>query len=158
MDWAFLQRHTFEADVWQCPCGGRRRLLAVVTRRATAEEVLRNLGWGSARPPRATGHSPPQAPGALTDRAATRSGLELGTGRPPLARRSAKAGVPGEFRLPPRDDLRSWAYPSVALRPGRPDCSSFKLTAVAVLALGGEGSAHDAHSGYPCGGVHHSCR
>src|SRR5919106_2118554 len=45
----FLQRHTFEADVWKCPCGGRRRLLAVVTPRATAEEVLYNLGLGSAR-------------------------------------------------------------------------------------------------------------
>jgi hypothetical protein len=28
--------------------------------RATAEEVLRNMGLGSARPPLATGHSPPQ--------------------------------------------------------------------------------------------------
>ena len=65
VDWAFLQRHTFEADVWQCPCGGRRRLLAVVTRCATAEEVLRHLGLGSARPPRAEGHSPPQAGLAL---------------------------------------------------------------------------------------------
>ena len=62
VDWAFLQRHTFEADVWRCPCGGRRRLLAVVTRRATAEEVLRHMGLGSARPPLATGHSLPSLP------------------------------------------------------------------------------------------------
>jgi hypothetical protein len=60
VDWAFLQRHTFEADVWKCPCGGRRRLLAVITRRATAEEVLRNMGLGSARPSLPAGHSPPQ--------------------------------------------------------------------------------------------------
>jgi hypothetical protein len=59
VDWAFLQRHTFEADVWRCPCG-RRSLLAVVTRRATAEQVLRHMGLGSARPPPATAHSPPQ--------------------------------------------------------------------------------------------------
>ena len=65
VDWAFLQRHTFEADVWRCPCGGRRRLLAVVTRRATAEEVLHNLGLGSARSPLATGQSPPPARLAL---------------------------------------------------------------------------------------------
>ena len=65
VDWAFLQRHTFEADVWKCPCGGRRRLLAVVTRRATVEEVLHNLGLGSARSPLATGQSPPQARLAL---------------------------------------------------------------------------------------------
>ncbi len=24
LDWVTLQRKTFEADVWQCPCGGRR--------------------------------------------------------------------------------------------------------------------------------------
>ena len=42
------------------PCGGRRSLCVVVTRRATAEEVLRNMGLGSARPPLATGHFPPQ--------------------------------------------------------------------------------------------------
>jgi hypothetical protein len=53
-----LEEGTSRADVWQCPCGGRRRLLAVVTRRATAEEVLRNLGWGSARPPRASMRRP----------------------------------------------------------------------------------------------------
>ena len=63
-------------------------------------------------------------PGALTFSAATRSGMELGTGRHPLARSSANAGVPGQFLLRRRDDLRSWAHPAVALRPGRPDCSS----------------------------------
>ena len=40
---------------WKCPCGGRRWLLAVVTRRATVEEVFQNLGLGSARSPLATG-------------------------------------------------------------------------------------------------------
>jgi hypothetical protein len=65
VDWAFLQRHTFEADVWKCPCGGRHRLLAIVTRRATVEEVLHNLGLGSARSPLATGQSPPPARLAL---------------------------------------------------------------------------------------------
>ena len=63
-------------------------------------------------------------PGALTFSAATRSGMELGTGRHPLARSSANAGVPGQFLLRRRDDLRSWAHPAVAPRPGRPDCSS----------------------------------
>jgi hypothetical protein len=57
VDWAFLQRHTFATDVWRCPCGGRRRLVAVITRRATAEEVLRNMGSRSPRLP-----SPPRTP------------------------------------------------------------------------------------------------
>ena len=43
LDWATLQRKTFEADVWKCPCGGRRRVVAVVSDRRTAEEVLRNM-------------------------------------------------------------------------------------------------------------------
>jgi hypothetical protein len=43
-------------------CSGRRSLLAVITRRATAEEVLRNMGLGSARLPLATNHSLPSLP------------------------------------------------------------------------------------------------
>jgi ribosomal protein S27E len=60
LDWASLQRRTFDADVWRCPCGGRRRVLAVITSRRTAEEVLANLGLlpRRASPPQA--QSPPQ--------------------------------------------------------------------------------------------------
>jgi hypothetical protein len=60
LDWASLQRRTFEEDVWRCPCGGRRRVLAVVTSRGTAEEVLRNLRLLPPRPPQPQSHSPPQ--------------------------------------------------------------------------------------------------
>lgn len=64
LDWATLQRRAFGEDVFRCPCGGTRVVLALVTRRDTARAVLRNLGmlepdedWGV----RATG--PPQRPG-----------------------------------------------------------------------------------------------
>jgi hypothetical protein len=60
VDWASLQRHTFGCDVWQCPCGGTRRVVAVVTSRRTAEEVLRNLGWLERTPPWPTAQAPPQ--------------------------------------------------------------------------------------------------
>jgi hypothetical protein len=51
LDWTSLQRRTFEEDVWACPCGGRRKVLAVVTSRRTVEEVLSNLGLLPARTP-----------------------------------------------------------------------------------------------------------
>jgi hypothetical protein len=36
IDWATLLRHTFQLDVLQCPCGGRRRVLTAVTSPAIA--------------------------------------------------------------------------------------------------------------------------
>ena len=60
VDWASLQRHTFGCDVWQCPCGGRRRVVAVVTSARTAEEVLRNLGLWRPWPPLPAAQGPPQ--------------------------------------------------------------------------------------------------
>lgn len=60
VDWAALQRHTFGCDVWQCPCGGRRRVVAVVTNAATAEALLRNLGLWQKREPPPAAQGPPQ--------------------------------------------------------------------------------------------------
>jgi hypothetical protein len=66
LDWATLQRRTFEADVWQCPCGGRRQVVAVISNRRTAEEVLRNLRLlAAARPVPRTEQAPPQLAFAL---------------------------------------------------------------------------------------------
>jgi hypothetical protein len=60
-----LLRRTFEADVWACPCGGRRKVLAVVTSRRTAEAVLANLGVLPGRPPVPVATAPPQLALAL---------------------------------------------------------------------------------------------
>jgi hypothetical protein len=60
VDWAALQRHTFGCDVWQCPCGGRRRVVAVVTSERAAEEILRNLGLWKDRVPLPAAQGPPQ--------------------------------------------------------------------------------------------------
>ena len=60
LDWATLQRRTFGVDVWTCRCGGKRKVLAIVTSRRTAEELLRNLGLLEPRPPPPVAQGPPQ--------------------------------------------------------------------------------------------------
>ena len=61
LDWATVQARTFGEDVWQCGrCGGRRRIVAVVTSHRTAEEVLRNLGLLPKRKLLPPEHGPPQ--------------------------------------------------------------------------------------------------
>lgn len=44
LDWATLQARTFGTHVWRCPCGGRRRVLALVSSPTTAQAVLLRLG------------------------------------------------------------------------------------------------------------------
>ena len=60
IDWATLLRHTFNLDVLQCPCGGRRRVLTAVTSPAIAEKVLREIGRLPPHQPLATGPPAPQ--------------------------------------------------------------------------------------------------
>ena len=64
-DWATLLRHSFGLDVLQCPCGGRRRVLAVVASPAVAEKVLRDIGKLPPHLPLPTGPPPPQLSLAL---------------------------------------------------------------------------------------------
>jgi hypothetical protein len=54
-------------DVLRCPCGGRRKVLAVVLSRRTAEEVLQRLGLLQPRKrlPACHGLAPPQLSLAL---------------------------------------------------------------------------------------------
>ena len=44
LDWAALHQHTFSVDVLRCPCGGRRRIIAIHSTRKAAEERLTQLG------------------------------------------------------------------------------------------------------------------
>jgi hypothetical protein len=44
LDWATLLRRTFGFEVLQCPCGGRRQVLAAVTDWAEIDEELRKRG------------------------------------------------------------------------------------------------------------------
>ena len=62
IDWATLLARTFGCDVWKCPCGGQRRVVALVTNRHTAEEMLKNLGLLHATPPLPVAQAPPQLP------------------------------------------------------------------------------------------------
>lgn len=60
LDWAALHARTWQVDVWRCPCGGRRKVTAVVTSGRTAERVLENMGLLGPRPPLPAAQSPPQ--------------------------------------------------------------------------------------------------
>jgi hypothetical protein len=45
VDWAKLLRRTYAIDVLTCPrCGGRMRLMAAITDKATARKILSHLG------------------------------------------------------------------------------------------------------------------
>ena len=62
LDWATLHARTWGVDVWRCPCGGKRKVTAIVTSRRVAEEILRNLGLLPPSSPRpdALPQAPPQ--------------------------------------------------------------------------------------------------
>lgn len=60
LDWATLQQRTFGVDVFTCHCGGRRKVLAVITARRTAEEMLSNMGLLTTRVPAPQAQAPPQ--------------------------------------------------------------------------------------------------
>ena len=60
LDWAALQRRTFGVDVWTCACGGKRKVLAVITSSRTAHDVLQNLNLLPPRPPPPRAQAPPQ--------------------------------------------------------------------------------------------------
>lgn len=58
LDWATLHARTWGTDVWRCPCGGRRKVVAVVTSRRPAspcpEQTLRRRTQPHARAPRSS--------------------------------------------------------------------------------------------------------
>ena len=53
MRWAELIKRVFLEDVLACPCGGRRRVLAMVMDRDSIERILRHMGLPWERPVRA---------------------------------------------------------------------------------------------------------
>jgi hypothetical protein len=70
VDWATLLRRTFAIDVLACPrCDGRMEVLACITDRQVAAQILRHTGLASvaaplsARAPPGAGPDPPGQPG-----------------------------------------------------------------------------------------------
>ena len=61
LPWADLLRRVFADDVLQCPCGGRRSVVAVVTDSALANTLLTALGVPSDAVTFAPARSPPHA-------------------------------------------------------------------------------------------------
>lgn len=65
IDWATLLKRTYDVDVLACEgCGGRLRLVAVITDATTAREVLASLGLDATVPPVARARSPDDGLGA----------------------------------------------------------------------------------------------
>jgi hypothetical protein len=60
IDWAMLLHRTFGCDVWKCPCGGQRRVVALVTNRRTAEQMLASMKLLRPWPPLQSAQGPPQ--------------------------------------------------------------------------------------------------
>jgi hypothetical protein len=54
LSWADLMKRVFEVDVLECPrCGGRRKLIAVITEPLVIVAILESLGLPTRAPPRA---------------------------------------------------------------------------------------------------------
>ena len=69
--WAELLQRCFAIDVLACPrCGGRMRLVALVTEAASAARFLRGLGEPTEVPSRAPARGPPYGRSRVLRRAA----------------------------------------------------------------------------------------
>lgn len=63
LDFATLLKRTFGIDVWTCECGGKRRVLAIITTRRLAAQRLAELGLHHnepQQPPKPLAQAPPQ--------------------------------------------------------------------------------------------------
>jgi hypothetical protein len=59
VEWAALLRRSFAADVTACGrCGGRLRVLAVITERESVRRILAHLGHATDAPPLARARDP----------------------------------------------------------------------------------------------------
>jgi hypothetical protein len=59
--WAELLERVFEIDVFTCPwCGGKRRLIALITDGCVVRRILEHLGLPIAPPVLAPARSPPE--------------------------------------------------------------------------------------------------
>ena len=61
IDWCTLLKRTFDFDVLRCECGGSLKVVALVTDRETACEILERLGLPTRPPPLARARSPDEA-------------------------------------------------------------------------------------------------
>ena len=59
LDWASLLRRSFDVDVLRCvKCGGRLRVLSVITEREPVQRILAHLGVPTEAPPVARARDP----------------------------------------------------------------------------------------------------
>jgi hypothetical protein len=58
IDWATLLKRTYDFDVLSCPCGGRLRVVELVTEAGRAKGLLEQFGMSTKPPPIARARSP----------------------------------------------------------------------------------------------------
>ncbi len=60
--WAELLLRVFREDVLLCPCGGRRKVVALITEKKVLQDILEHLGLPTTGPPIAPARSsaPPE--------------------------------------------------------------------------------------------------
>ncbi len=51
IDWAELLRRVYDVDALACPCGGRLRMIALITEPDTAQQILVSLAMPADAPP-----------------------------------------------------------------------------------------------------------
>jgi hypothetical protein len=66
LSWAELLKRTFATEILRCPCGGRRRVTALVSDGAKAVEILEELGVELVEPQLARARGPPLTAGGET--------------------------------------------------------------------------------------------
>jgi hypothetical protein len=64
IDWATLLRRVYDLDALACRCGGRLRVIALITEPAVARAILDSVGLPSQPPPVARARSPDDHDGA----------------------------------------------------------------------------------------------
>jgi hypothetical protein len=69
LDWRTLLRRTFATEILECPCGGRRTVVAFITNRAKAVDILGALGLNTEPPKLARARAPPAQEELMFDRA-----------------------------------------------------------------------------------------
>ncbi len=92
LDWPSLLRRTFATEIFNCDCGGRRRVVAFVSDRAQAVEILEKLGL----PTKGT-----------DNRAGPRAAAPGGAVRPAFRRLRRRPELPGRLSTSPQEPRRT---------------------------------------------------
>jgi hypothetical protein len=110
IDWATLLKRTYDLDALSCPCGGRLKLVLLVTDAGRAKELLEQFGMSTKPPPITRARSSDWDYALLRVRAGRRPSVDRSRGgRAPLWNRARDPEL-----IPSLKKCRSWRGRSVA--------------------------------------------